>query len=299
MAFSDPNLMSSESSSEADERVLASRFIRLTMMAIAFLAGALIAIFLTFLLGPDSRLSEIDVPEPVLSLFSDSAPASATVSTPQEPSHQRSNDPFVELTKILLFISPVFLLLPFAIFRLTGRKKDLIPIIMPIVAILIGIDILSDPPPNTEGISPRQQFMRDVSNHRFVAVATSLKELGQDATPAGLYVLAQVALAEGSDDTGGRPRFNADLVRPVTSNDDGFKPRAQALFAIETAAYGKAKSPAAMRYEHERVTRQAWAVNALIVLACVSLAAAWGAIRLRSQLQVVRRSLQGLKGAAE
>jgi len=97
-------------------------------------------------------------------------------------------------------------------------------------------------------------------------------------TPAGWYVLAQVALAAGETSNEWEAFINADGASKITVPNPGFVPRTEILYAIEKAVYGKPVSAKAVAYQNERLTRQRTAKIGATVLA--GLSAAVGSVTL-------------------
>jgi hypothetical protein len=163
--------------------------------------------------------------------------------------------------------------------------------------ILMGGILAIDRPPSLSRPDPRKDFMWAVRNHHFETVASGLQKVGQHDTPAGLYVLAQVALAEDKPNAKGRPSIDARLAGRITSPAAGFTPKGEVLYAIEHAGYGEARSPAAVAYRDERLAQQGRARTGTIILGGLSVAvgaAALGALVLRHAIGRRVRRIRGL-----
>lgn len=157
------------------------------------------------------------------------------------------------------------------------------------------------PDPATEK-SERQQFVQAASDQRNLPWSESLlKKLKQDQTPQGLYVLAQVQLSGSKKWTEPVVKFTPELVDTITSPSAGFTPSGAALYAIETAAYGEAKSAAAIAQVEAVQERKGKITTLGSILGVLGIIAGTGAgligalrRKLKARADRIERMLRGL-----
>lgn len=286
---------------ETREKALATRAKRLSPVWMG-LAGAtggtsLLARFL----GPDKQPSSIDVPAKVLELFSANVPSSGG-SMPFESAAGAMTNMLSSMQPVIIGVAVTGMVVAggVAVFKgeMGGAIKAMVGGVMVIGALSMTNFIFgATGGPDGAQVSPRASFMEAVEKHRYGAVLEDLKAVKLDATTAGAYVLAQVAIADGDEAT--KPARKTELEKAVASPPVGpaFTPTGQALYAIEHAAFGAPKSPAAVAYRDERLARQGWANVATTVLGALAMAAggvALGFLVLRRTLAQRVRRIQDL-----
>ena len=281
---------------ETREKALATRAKRLSpvWMGLAGATGA--TSLLARFLGPDKQPSSIDVPAKVLELFSASVPSSGGM--PFESAAGTISNMVVSMQPVVIGVAVVGMAVAgaYAAFKgeMGGAIKAMVGGVMVIGAISMTNFIFGATGDSGGAqVSPRASFMEAVEKHRYNAVLEDLKAVKLDGTTAGMYVLAQVAIADG--DEAAKPARKTDFERAIAAPPvgPGFVPTGQALYAIEHAAFGAAKSQAAVTYRDERLARQGWANVATTVLGALAMAVggvALGFLVLRRTLaQRVRR----------
>lgn len=117
----------------------------------------------------------------------------------------------------------------------------------------------------------RRMFLHGVEVRDAEDVETSLRNIGQLYSPLGFYVMAQVVLAKNEKKSATLFHFDADFVDQLARPSVGFPVTAEALYALEKAAFGAPKSPAAVAYYKKQAEKaNASALYAvLIFLICV------------------------------
>lgn len=225
---------------EAREKSNARRTLRLGLICVGLFVAAVGADHLALYLGFVAPSWSIDVPANIMALFG--------VTTPD--GQLSMVDHLIDYV-LLLWEVTLALLLPAAVViagvcaLFVSRKAAKNPIR---VALLLGLSVmlLALGPWNDAQRIRRRDFVRAVEMYRFEEVAGYLKEVDQGTTPAGLYVLVQVSIAEKRN----RLPVSEDLIREMFSPSAGFTPKGLALYNIERALYGSPKSAAARAYQH-------------------------------------------------
>lgn len=181
-------------------------------------------------------------------------------------------------------------------YELAGKVLVLIPVIG--FAAIFGAGVGKAnlfPPPSPK--SDLAEFKQAVQAHDYDTVWSRLVRKGLRDTPQGQYVLAQIVLADKW--AAGRVHVNDALVTKVTDPAAGFKPSSAALYDLERAAYGKARSPVAL--EHiEHVAQRNSTIQALGevsgVLGFIVGMAAVGLASMRRMISDRLRRINGLLG---
>lgn len=260
---------------EAREKTLTTRAKRLSYLLMGLTGSTCAASLVARFLGPDKQPSSIDVPSKVLELFSANVPNSGGM-------------PFESAAGALIN-------------AVASMRPIMIPVVLLCILIAVGFAVIKDDMGVTFKVvissgmlmgtlfvfsflfsmngelvgkqaSPRASFMEAVEKHRYNAVLEELKAVKLDTTTAGAYVLAQMAIAEG--DEAAKHVRKDELERAVALPIVGptFTRTGEALYAIEHAAFGAPKSPAAVAYQDERLARQGWAKTTAVVLGTLSAA---------------------------
>ena len=287
---------------EAREKTLATHAKRLSPISIGLAGASFVAGVVARFLGPDKQPSSIDMPSKVLELFSANIPSSGGV-------------PFVSaagaLHSAISSMMPKVMFVTFLVILIGGAlaviKEELdraviaaIGGVMMVVALLV---FSMNGELAAKQVSPRDSFMEAVEKHQYNTVLKELKLVKLDGTTAGVYVLAQVSIAGG--EVAAKHTRKDELERAVALPQVGptFTPSGQALYAIEHAAFGAPKSPAAVAYQDESLARQGGAKATAVILVTLSAAVgglAFGFFALRRILAQRVRRIQALlaNGAA-
>lgn len=133
-------------------------------------------------------------------------------------------------------------------FQLAAKALILIPVIG--MAAIFGAGVgKANLFPAQSPKSDLAEFKQAVETHDYDTVWSRLVRKGLRDTPQGQYVLAQIVLADKW--AVGRVLVNEDLVAKITAPAAGFTPSSAALYDLERAAYGQARSPVALEHiEH-------------------------------------------------
>jgi len=237
---------------------LSGRSKRLAVVFGLLLFGTFGAFFLASHMEPSTALTSIDVPEKTF----DGADVL--------DSHRGQQDSFSTLSFSLMKMFPavggVMILLGLIFFR-TSR---------PHTGVLLGIMgaglLLSNSIFDAFGIddfftSERQNFSGEVKKDDFPSVRQHLKREGRADEPVGLYLLAQMSIVEGENQTG----ITGDVIDRILSPAAGFTPDTKALYAIEHAAYGRPKSEAAIAYRDRLLSWRRWIQRMSMILSVATI----------------------------
>lgn len=213
-------------------------------------------------LGPDAYPSNVDIPTHLLGLFSDAVPGSSGGSGLAGVTSAAGS--------LASFMTPMVLAMGgiFGVFNIVtgmlhadmGRvvRGALAPIFLGgtvfMATNVLGLDGGDDD--SGFGPSPRTEFVGAVSDRKYQAVATALEKVGQKDSAEGLYVLAQIVLSKDALRASKPLAINAELAKKVAEPSKDFKPKAEALYAIELAALGAPQSPEAVAYRDEHLASQ-------------------------------------------
>lgn len=229
---------------------------RLAPVGAALVGGSILAFGGQALIGLDPHPTYIDIPADLLLKFSDSSGGAGgggagggglgALSSPA--------DILVSMTTWIPAAAAVVAGIAALFAAIRGRMDELVRCIAGAaliggasvtVSFMMGGDSGSDGPKAEK--SDREQFVLAARDDRNLAWARLLLEKVQQAqTPQGLYVLAQVQLSEANPSAKPVVKFSPELVATITAPSAGFTPSGGALYAIENAAYGEAKSPVAI-----------------------------------------------------
>ncbi|MFG8764992.1 hypothetical protein ACEOVB_29820 [Pseudomonas aeruginosa] len=229
--------------------------------AINCLAAA-VALGVAGFLGPDAYPSNVDIPPHLLGLFSDAVPGNSGVSGLAGISSVAGNLSSI-MKPIALGFAGIFSVYSIVTGVLHGEMDRVIrgaiaPFILlaPIflASSLLGLGNSDDD--SGSGPSPRTGFVEAVSDQKYQAVVSALEKVGQKDSAEGLYVLAQVVLSKDALRASKPLAINAELAKKVTEPSKDFKPKAEALYAIELAALGAPQSPEAVAYRDEHLASQ-------------------------------------------
>ncbi|WP_420170715.1 hypothetical protein ACN99C_26865 (plasmid) [Pseudomonas alloputida] len=150
--------------------------------------------------------------------------------------------------------------------------------------------------------SDRLQFVQAASEDRNLAwTELLLKKAQQEQTPQGLYVLAQVQLSKEQSWAKPVVEVSPELVATITAPSAGFTPSAESLYAIENAAYGEAKSAAAIAQVEAVQERKGKITTLGSILGVLGIIAGAGAVfvgalrrKLNARADRIERMLRGL-----
>lgn len=225
--------------------------------------SAAVALGVASYLGPDAYPSSVDIPTHLLGLFSDDVPGSSGGSGLAGVTSAAGS--LASLMTPMVFaiggIFGVFNIVTGMLHADMGRvvRGALAPIFLGgtvmMASSLMGIDGDSADDGGS-GPSPRTAFVGAVSDRKYQAVATALEKVGQKDSAEGLYVLAQVVLSKDALRASKPLAINAELAKKIAEPSKDFKPKAEALYAIELAALGAPQSPQAVAYRDEHLASQ-------------------------------------------
>lgn len=283
---------------EARENAFVKRVRRLAPAGIALACGTAAVSVLVRFFGPDLHPSKIDVPKKLLEFFSTSSLASGGSDSfagvaDTLMSHLSTLQPYLGCLMLLGVLVGVFN---------AAKTGEMTRAIMPMIAgfMVIGsfglVRTIFDGAAGGLQDNPRDDFVRAVENHKIEIVAGDLGQVHQHGTPVGLYVLAQLSLAGDELNAKDRIAVTPDLALQIASPVAGFVPRPDALYAIEHAAFGAAKSSAARAYEEDQVVKQRYARIVLVILETLTLAVGASALGFFSLGQIIGRRVRRIRG---
>lgn len=218
----------------------------ISAICVALLSVSVAVFYVASSMAPDAGISKIDIPSTVMekvqttvfipnsSMGGESATEALTAITSQ----------LAGIVRTVLFLgfclSMVALFFSLATSREPGeiRTKVFLPIVMAVP--LMALNFLGD------GVEP-EGLVQAARSRDFNRVSKLLAEMKIPSSTAE-YVLAQISVAQGE------PRRNVELVKRVAAQIDrpaselGFTPKGEAVMAIETAAFGEARSLLAKEY---------------------------------------------------
>lgn len=282
---------------EARENAFGKRVRRLAPAGVGLACSTVAAGVLVQFLGPDLQPSKVDVPKKLLECFSTSALASggshSFAGVAETLMSQLSNlQPYLAGLALLGLLVGVFN---------AAKTGEMTRAIMPMIAGFTIVGSLGMVRTIFDGTSdgfqnnPREDFVHAVENHKIEIVAGDLRQVDQQSTPVGLYVLAQLSITGDEPNAKGRIAVTSDIASRLTLPAAGFVPRPDVLFAIEHAAFGRAKSPAALAYEDEQLAKQRIAKIALVILESLTLAVGASALGFFSLGQIIGRRLRRIR----
>jgi len=294
---------------DAREKIIAKHMWRLWKVWAGVGVSAIAVSLLALFLGPDAHPSSVDVPAVVLQFFSGEATSGGIRGLGAVSDSLASGlDGLVQkIQRVAMPLALVMVLLGGAVAALSEDMRGGIKLAASGI-LFVGIIGMSQVfTGGNQGGSPKGDFMLAIEQHRFDSVERHLQAVGQEDTAAGLYVLAQVALALGETSDGARVRpewealINAGVAGSVAIPIAGFVPKAEVIYAIETAVYGKPVSVQAVAYQDERLAWQRPAKIGSAVLVGLSLAvssALLGFLALRHSIRRRVRRIHGLLAEA-
>ena len=181
-------------------------------------------------------------------------------------------------------------------FQLAAKALVLIPVIGMAAIFGAGVgkaNIFPAPSPKSD----LAEFKQAVNAHDYDTVWSRLVRKGLRDTPQGQYVLAQIVLGDKWE--AGRVQINDALIAKVTDPAAGFKPSSAALYDLERAAYGEAKSPVALEHIEDVAQRKASMQRLGEVSGVLGFIVGMGAVGLASMRRVISdrvRRINGLLG---
>lgn len=255
---------------EARQKLFTSRLRQFGPAGLAFGVAAVIAGAVGYSIGPDAYPSSVHVPEHLFRLFSDTVPGSS--GSGGLGGLASVTDLTTDATSMLMPMVWAMAAIAGVFSVVTGLLHGEVDRIIKGVVLPLGVvgmftatnfmlEGVSDGGDSagsaaSTGSSPRAAFMEAVADNKFSTVQAALAQIDQSKSPAGLYVLAQVMLSEDSLRASKPLVIDADLANKVAASKD-FKPREQALYAIELAAFSEARSPQAIAYRDDKLASQA------------------------------------------
>ncbi|WP_420170716.1 hypothetical protein ACN99C_26870 (plasmid) [Pseudomonas alloputida] len=253
--------------------------------------GSILALGGQGLVDVNAAPSSIDIPINVLQAFSDSVVAVASDGSAAEV--------FGRIIRTLAIGGACATLgwsawsLVKGRYQLAGRVLVLIPVIGFAAIFGAGIgnaNLFPTPSPKSD----LAEFKEAVQAHDYKAVSSSLYWKDLRDTPQGQYVLAQIVLADKW--AAGRVQVNDALVARITDPAAGFKPSSAALYGLERAAYGKARSPEALEHIEHVGQRNASMQTLGEVSGVLGFIVGMGAVGLASMRRLISDRLRRING---
>lgn len=257
------------------------------ILALATIASHLLA----RALGPNTHPSSIDVPPEVLDKFSPfgsiDADRFASISLDGIPDPSASSA--IAMIAFFLIVGLIFSNFTCAGAFSNFAKATILAALLIFSSLVITITDEVEPVwrENTsrsdDGTghpgSPRFKFLSAANwYHDYDAVHAYQNAVNLGHTTVGMYVLAQVAIANGDAKSNPKRLALANLALASPPVGPVFTPTGQALYAIETAIFGVAKSPTAVAYQDRRLSWQWWPNVATVILGVLTLAVGGAAL---------------------
>jgi hypothetical protein len=217
------------------------------LSSIAIGAGVLVSHF-----APNTKPSTIDIPTVVLNQFSTHVGSSGPLTS--------GNDAVFSLLSSLqpavMTVGAIGVTIAGVASLLSGDStrllKALVSGIMALGTLAVMTKVVLPAIVGEPQTTPREEFVRFVEERRAKDLALILSEKKLGSTPPGQYLLAQVTLAQDTPNASIGLNIDEKLAQAVAVPTSSFAPKGEALYAIEHAAYGKAKSAAALAYQADR-----------------------------------------------
>ncbi|HIH5043302.1 TPA: hypothetical protein ACYSE6_006599 [Pseudomonas aeruginosa] len=248
---------------ELREKAFTKRLRQFAPAGAANCLAAAVALGVAGFLGPDAYPSSVDIPAHLLGLFSDAAPGGSSGSGLAGVTSATGSLASM-ITPMVIGMAGIFGVFNVVTGMLHGDMGRVVRgAIAPVF--LVGTVMMASSLLGLEGDggddggfgpSPRTAFVAAVSDRKYQAVAAALEKVGQKDSAEGLYVLAQVVLSKDALRATKPLAINAELAKKVAEPSKDFKPKAEALYAIELAALGAPQSPQAVAYRDDHLARQ-------------------------------------------
>jgi len=223
---------------------LSSRSKLIVAVVAVLLFGAFVAFGLSLKMEPSAALTSIDVPEKMFE------------AADLLGSHQGQQNSF--LVKMALFGAFLALtgLIVVALCDVDSAGECMglcVCVLGAMIVFVIGsfasFDLREE---NIFSTSEHQHFVSEIKRDDFPSTRKQLELKGLEDRPVGLYLLAQMSIAEGKN----QMDITDDVIDGINSPGAGFVPNDKALYAIEHAAYGRPKSEAAIAYRDKLLSWQ-------------------------------------------